>query len=285
LFIARFSLKRFFLIFLSFIVLYNLVVFYVSYKIEHRNNKDIYNSCYKIWISRGLYSTHDEQNSLKSLKKAFNAGAKGVEIDFYYDIQTDRFILSHNKPFKKPDGTLVYTLKDGKVLTLEEVFSKFAKGHWFWLDFKNLDRLDDIQTLNAIKHLQKISKIENLKSRIYIEGSTPWHLRFYKDAGFYTIMAFHPLPTNDFLCALSSNFFKILYYFYDLGGIALPYGTKDRVKYKKSAQEALKNIPTFIFHVPNDDLVLQELLDNKDVRVILVGRDESINRLDIQKCR
>lgn len=278
-------MKKIILFILGFTLFYNLILYYVSYKIEKRSNDGIYDKCDKIWISRGLYNEPTQQNSLSALKKAFEAGAKGVEIDFYYDIASNRFILSHNKPAKKPDGTLIYPLKDGKILTLQEVFDTYGKGHYFWLDFKNLDRLTTKQTQKAIKRLQKISSKENLKQRLYIEGSTPWHLIYYKDAGFHTIMAFHPLPTNEFLSALSSNFFKLLYYFYDLDGVALPYGTLDRVKYKNSTQQALHNVPTFIFHVPDNEKLIKKLIHIKDIRVILVGRDQSINRVNITNCK
>ena len=56
-----------------------------------------------VWAARGLYKTHSEQNSIVSMQRAFVADALGVEIDLYYDVKMDRFIISHDKPVKDKD--------------------------------------------------------------------------------------------------------------------------------------------------------------------------------------
>ena len=42
---------------------------------------------------------------------------------------------------------------------------------------------------------------------------------------------------------------------------------------------------TFIFHIPDDETLLKRLVKNDDVRVMLVGRDKSLNRSGINLCK
>ena len=266
---------------LFFIVAYNSMIFYIDKNINTRVADTSYNNCKKVWCSRGIYNEHNEQNSLLAFQRAFSAGHIGIEVDFYYDVDLDKFIVSHNKPTKDKNGKLHYSLKGGKLFTLEELFKQTAKGHYYWLDYKNLDRLSREDTQKAIKHLDCITKIDDVKERIYIEGSTPWHINDYTDAGYKTLFAFQALPYSSMITSLSSSMHKIAYYFYNITAIAMPYGKLGDAKYNEITQENLKGIPTFLFHVPNDDALLHKLVKKEDVRVLLVGQDKSISHPEI----
>jgi len=276
---------KYIFIFTIFVTLfYNMTVLYVDTKIKKDVN--VYTHCKKVWASRGLYESYEERNSITSIQRAFSAGFLGVEVDAYYDTATKRFIVSHNKPHKNTDGTLTYTLKEGKILTLEELFSLTGKGHYFWLDFKNLDRLNKKETQHAIERLEVITKQYALKQRVYVEGSTPQRLQKYEERGFYTLFSFHPLPESMYLLSsISSNLYKIAYYFFDLTAVALPYGDVDNPKYSAVTQQNLAGIPTFLFHVPDNEVLLKNLVQKEDVRVMLVGRDKSLNRVEITNCK
>jgi len=278
-------MKKAFLFILFLTLSYNLTLLYVDKKIATKKEREAYSSCHKIWSSRGLYNSHKEQNSLKSFNRAFRSGFSGVEVDFYYDIALHKFIISHSKPKKDNDGNLHYSLKDGTLLTLKELLEKEGEKHLFWLDFKNLDRLSSEETTHAIERLQEITKDDTeLKKRLYIEGSTPNNLEIYTNAGFKTLFAFQPLKANSIFSSISSNIYKIAYYFYNVTAVALPYGPLENPKYSKQTQKNLKGIPTFLFHVPEDRALLKELLKKRDVRVMLVGRDKSVNYADITNC-
>jgi glycerophosphoryl diester phosphodiesterase len=279
------AVKKTLLIIIFTIFAYNLLIFFIDHKIEKKYTKNTYDNCRKIWSSRGLYKTYHQQNSIKSFQNAFSNGFIGVEVDFYYDKKKEQFIISHNKPKKDKNGNLHYTLKDGKILTLEELLHKQGEGHYFWLDYKNLDRLSIEETQLAIKRLNKITKDEiGLKDRLYIEGSTPNTLEIYTNAGFKTLFAFQPLKEDSIFSSISSNIYKIAYYFYNITAVALPYGPIENPKYSKQTQENLKGIPTFLFHVPDEEALLEELVKKDDVRVMLIGRDKSINRSNINNC-
>lgn len=266
-------------------IVYRVTLWYVDRHIEDRvAKKEVFSDYHKIWSSRGMYGGDIKQNSLESFAKAIDAGYIGFEVDFYYEPMYDRFVVSHDRAIND-DGKPAYNLKDGKLLTLEVLFRTLGEGKYFWLDYKNLDRLNKVNTQKAIQRLDKISKTNHIKDRLYLEGCTPWTLNKYEDAGFKTLLSFHPLPKSHILTSLSSNFFKIVYYFSKSTALAMQYGKYDNPKYNKITQKNLKGIPQFLFHVPTDTTLLQNLVSLDDVRMLLAGRDESVDftRLNTQK--
>ncbi len=277
--------KIVFIVFISIIALYNITLFYVDKNIHNEAAKNIYNSCHKIWSSRGFYETKEEQNSIKSFTKAFSLGANGAEVDFYYDSQMNRFIISHDRPKLGSDGKLIYTKKNGELLTLEKLLKTFNKERYFWLDYKNLDRIAKKETSKAIERLLKITKDNSMKERLYIEGSNPLILSQYTDAGFKTILAVRPLAQNNILSTISSNLFKMLYYFNNVTALTMPYGDVSNPFYGEKTQNTLEDIPVFLFHVNADEKLLKSLVQKDDVKVILAGRDKSINRFYINNCK
>ena len=278
-------MKKFFTIVLFFILLWNVIIFYVDSNLSTRYDTTVYNGIDKIWPARGLYDSREEQNSLKAIKKAFEAGAVGVEIDFHYDTNMHKFIISHNHPKKDKNGNFVYTLKDGRLLTLEDVFKQTGKGHYFYLDYKNLDKLSDKETQDAIKRLDEITKDDNLKDRLYMEGSNPFKVQVYTKAGFKTLLGIHPLPEKNPLSSIVINAYKIAYYFFDISALAMNYahhGDLDKVIYGKHTRKLLKDIPVFIFHIPVKDELLKELVNIPQVRVMLVGCCVSVDKTYIR---
>ena len=277
--------KIFFVLVVSFIALYNLSIIYIDKNISQKKDKSLYAGCHKVWSSRGLYEIKAQQNSILSFQRAFSHGAQGAEVDFYYDVKSDRFIISHKKPKKDQNGTLVYTQKNGKILTLEELLQTFEKGYYFWLDYKNLDRISDAETTQAIKRLLSITQENNLRERLFIEGSNPLRLSDYTEAGFKTLLAVRPLPQDNILASISANLFKIGYYFSNVTALAIPYGEIQNPFYGQKSQEALHEVPVFLFHIPDDENLLYSLVKKEQVRVMLVGRDESKDRFYIDNCK
>lgn len=279
--------KRISLFLILFLVLaWQLLIYFVDEDLHIRQaTRDmIYSDCAKIWSSRGFYDSRKEQNSLAALNRAFALGAKGVEIDFYYDVKSDRFIVSHDKPKKSKNGELIYQEKEGQLLTLESVFTQISLTQHFWLDYKNLDRLDENETKSAIKRLQFITEQTGFTRQVYIEGSNPLILSNYTRAGFHTILGIHPLPQSNWLSGLSISIYKLGYYFNDITALAMPYGELKDPTYNEQAADALSSIPLFVFHVPVDKDLVQSLLENQGVNVLLVGRDKSVNYFDLTRC-
>lgn len=264
--------------------LWHGTVFYVDIQLEKREHQNIYNSCHKIWTSRGLYNSHKERNSITSFQRAFDHGALGGEVDFHYDVKMERFIISHGHPKKDAEGNFIYPKKDGKILTLESLFKAVGENHYFWLDYKNLEHLTAAETQQAIKHLLDITEEDSIRERLYIEASNPLVLSEYTDAGFKTILGIHPLPEKDLIASIVVNAYKIGYYFNNITALAMPYGSVENPVYGNNTEKSLASIPVFLFHVPDNIPLLHDLVLKRNVKVILAGRDKSINRFDINTC-
>ncbi len=268
------------------IVAYIATVNYTENKLAKRDFAEAYNSCHKIWSARGIYGTDGvEQNSLESLAQGFEAGALGVEVDLHYDVQMKQFIISHDHPYKDAEGKLVYIQKNGKLLTLQEVFEKFSEKYYFWMDYKNLGKLSTQETSEAIARLLEITQKNDIRERIYIEGTHPFKLADYTKAGFKTIFDIQPLSESSFTTTMVLELYKA---FYARGGftvLGMHYGKLDNPTYGEKMKEILGDIPVFLYHVPDDSELLDSLIDNKQVRVMLVGRDINLNRFDRNKCK
>jgi glycerophosphoryl diester phosphodiesterase len=266
------------------IVSYHILLAYAEHQLERRQFSNVFQDCTKVWSARGLYNQRSEQNSLQSMRRAFEHGAIGAEVDFHFDLELNQFIISHDHPKKDANGKYIYPKKAGKLLTLEHFLAELGKDNYFWLDYKNLDKLNEQQTQQAIARLLKITQLNNMRERLYVEGSNPSILSKYTDAGFKTILAIFPLKQNNLLASLSLNIYKIGFSFYDLTAMAMGYGEVENSKYGNKAQNILGKIPVFMFHVPDDMQTIQSLVNNKLVPVILVGKDLSIDRFNINSC-
>lgn len=267
------------------VILWNITVWHVDEQLAKRDFSAVYENCHKIWSSRGLYNTHDERNSITAFRRAFERGAYGAEVDFHYDAKTDRFIISHGHPKKDANGDYIYPKKEGRILTLEALFRAAGEGHHFWLDYKNLEHLTAAETEQAINRLLSITEEDAIRDRLYIEASNPLALSEYTDAGFKTILGIHPLAEKNIFSSVVVNAYKIAYYFNNITALAMPYGSVENPVYGKRAEERFGAIPVFLFHVPAEELLLDEIVRKNSVRVILAGRDKSIDRFDIDNCR
>lgn len=267
------------------VVIWNAAVYYVDMQLEKRSHEDVYASCHKVWSSRGLYSSRDERNSITSFKRAFEHAAQGVEVDFHYDVKMKRFIVGHDHPKPDADGNLVYPTKEGQLLTLEVLFEAVGDGYYFWLDYKNLDKLSTKETDEAIIRLQQISQNGELDERLYIEGSNPLKISRYTEAGFKTILGVHPLPETHLLSGITRSAYKLAYHFSNATALAMPYAKRAKAIYGNVAQDDFGSIPVFLFHVTDEEELLRKLVQQQEVRVILAGRDKSIDRFGINSCQ
>lgn len=259
-------------------------VAFADRRIDQRSFENVYDGCHKVWSARGLYRDRSEQNSVESFRRAFDRGAHGAEVDLHYDVRTDRFIISHDHPVEDEDGHLVYQTKNGKLLTLEELLAAVGSGHFFWLDFKNLDHLDVEETEAAIDRLRALTRAGDLKERLYIEGSNPLRIAMYSDAGFNTILGIHPPSESRPFSSLIVDAYKIAFWRSRAAGIAMAFGPGDDPNYGENAVESLGSIPIFLFHVPDDRELLEDLAHRDKVRVILVAKGVSLDRFSIHGC-
>lgn len=252
---------------------------YVDWQLAQRDPADAYSSCFKIWATRGLVVDRPRNdsragNSLLSIRRAFANGAQGSEIDLYYDVTLQRFVVSHDLPYNQHAGQLLF---------LEDVFKGLGANKYFWLDLKKLGKLNDNQVRTAASRLQSISRASDMRDRIYVEGEDPFNLGVFRDAGFKTIYDTHPLSERYPLTRLIVGFYKLVFYYGNFTVMGMPAGDAGNPIYGRTAQKVLGHVPVFIYHAPNDEKTLRRLLQEPQVRVIIMG-DHSLNLFQNSAC-
>jgi hypothetical protein len=236
----------------------------------------------KQWIPRGFHGHGVPANSLRSVQAAFERGARGVEVDFHYDPHRDRFVVSHAKPRIDAQGERHFDPLDGRDLSLDELMQETAEGHYYWWDFKNLGDLDPSETTRAIARLELTGAIHGVKGRAYIEGSDPFRLARYRRAGFHTILAFQPGNERWPGSSLKADLAKLLVWSGEHDGLAIRLRESDLEDFGRATRASLRHVPVFLFHVPPDRALVAELVALPQVRVLLVGRDVSVDLLDVE---
>lgn len=250
------------------IVGFLILSLYVNYQLSIREYSDAYDDSRKIWTARGIYGEDVEENSIESIRRAFDEGAMGVEVDVFYDVEMDDYIVSHDRP---------YLLVKGKLLKLKELFDALGEGHYFWLDFKKLRHLTNHQARQAVQRLKVISANNGVQQRIYVEGESPINLALFRKAGFHTIFDTHPTTDSHFLTPFAITVYKIFYYFGDHTVMGMEYGSLRNPVYGIKTRNRLGKLPVFLYHVPVDERLLDELVDMQAVRALIVGNNQSVN--------
>ncbi len=257
------------------VVSYFSVTAYVNYQLERRTEHQAYNSCQKVWSARGVYAAWKDQNSIKSVRQALSMGAAGIEIDLHYDTVMRKFIISHDLP---------YNLKDGKLLSLKALLDAVGDRGYYWLDHKNMRWLSRAQSRDAIARLNEITTRGDLKSRIYVEGSDPLNLSLYRQAGFHTIFDVHPPKDSYPVTRFVIDLYKLFYYFGGHTVMGMAHGDMAEPIYGSDTQNSLGHVPLFLYHVPNNEVLIERLLAMPTVRVALVGRDASVDHFEKSGC-
>lgn len=272
-----FSLIRylFYLIVMTVVLLWGLS-YYVDYQLSHKDFPDSFDDCHKIWSARGIYGDGIEQNSIQSMQAAAEEGAVGAEVDIFYDTQMKDFIVSHSRPYSK---------KQGRILRLSELFDATEDGFYYWLDFKRIRHLSDEQTQDAIQRLHAISEKSDRYKRLYVEGEAPFTILQYRKAGFHTIYDTHPEPeSNAIISAIMINLYKIIFYYGGHSVMGMEYGELDDPVFGPENRKRLKDVPLFLYHVPVDESLVNDLLATENIRAFIVGNNVSVNLHDMNSC-
>lgn len=267
----------FYFILLIVLVSYALT-YYVDAQLASKDYSNSYNDCRKVWSARGLYGDGlaVEQNSIQSFQAAAVAGAIGAEVDIFYDVGMQDYIVSHSRPYAK---------KQGRILPLAELFEATEDGFYYWLDFKRIRHLSEEQVNVAIQRLYDISKKNNQYERLYIEGEAPVNTSRYNEAGFHTIFDTHAEPESMGLAStIMVNAYKIVFYFGNFSVMGIEYGELNDPVYGPANRKRLKDVPVFLYHVPVDEELIDELLVIKNVRAFIVGNNQSVNLHDKNNC-
>ncbi len=264
--------RRLFRVFLVLTIIFGLCfvgfVAYVDRQIERRDFSNSYSDCHKVWTARGIYGGAIEQNSIESIGKAFEQGAMGVEVDVFYDVAFNDFVVSHDYP---------YNNKQGQLLKLSALFNRYPQRHYYWLDLKKQSRLSTEQIEDAVQRLQEISVGQGLAQRIYVESESPGKLSQFKRGGFNTLFDTRSRPASSWLAPIMMSVYKIAFYLGDYTVMGMEYGDIDDPIYGPSTRHRLGSIPVFLYHLPVNDALIDSMLEIDSVKAFIVGNNQSVN--------
>ncbi|CAE6908282.1 glycerophosphodiester phosphodiesterase activity [Vibrio sp. B1FIG11] len=130
-------------------------------------------NCTEVWAHRGL-TVSAEENTISAFNEALKAGARGIEIDVFFDPAQQRFLVKHEPEPREQE------------LTLESVFTTFGSGTQYWLDFKNLYRLNIDDRNAALVRLVSLADPNISRRQIVIESVNERALSTFTHQGFNT---------------------------------------------------------------------------------------------------
>lgn len=236
----------------------------IDYSFENKTSKSTFefDPSRKIWGHRGFWK-NAEQNSIKAYKTAFELSAPGTELDVFFDVKLQDFIVSHDFP---------YNLKDGRLLTLENVFSEFGSNYKFWLDYKNLGDLPINEQINSLNRLIYLSTNYGTKDKLIIESQDADALASFTTKGFTTSYWVTFNETSGRQRYWTELYrLKLGYIFDRFTTISIDYEI-----YSDQLRKALPNISTLLFTINDRDKLLNHL-KIQNVKVILT--DENLYNL------
>lgn len=138
----------------------------------------------ELWGHMG-YAADAPPNSLRAVEAAIAAGARGVEVDAFYDAKTDRFVISRTRaPYQRPDG---------KRLVLEQIIERHRDQTQYWIDLKNLS-LGNAAAVLA--RLDALLDEYSIRDRTYLESTSGLALRRLVQAGVRTIYTIDLMPRS-----------------------------------------------------------------------------------------
>ena len=218
-----------------------------------------YESCQKVWAHRGYWEDGSTENSIAAFRDAVARGAKGLELDIFYDDDNRRFIVSHDSPFPLGDQT---------VLTLADVYSIFGNDIFYWLDFKNLVTMQDEVTERAITSLHTLMKSHAVTAVSIVESHDPSRLAMASHLGINTSFW---IAFNDELNWFRYNYhllrLKVHYLLGHFVAVSMNYMNLSPVLLAD-----LGHVPLLLFTI-NERTVLDTYLNEERVKIILSDKD------------
>ena len=219
-----------------------ILIFTINYLYDRHNALKKFNT--EIWGHRGggKYLKLPD-NSPEALNRISDVGWKGIEIDCYYDLKNKRIIISHDQNLQKFGG---------KFFFIEEI--NIPSEIPIWLDFKNLNMLNNLEIIEVNKILLKLSK----KNNIYVESQSIINLFRIKKSGIKTIFNL-PVYIENIVILF---FFKLVFVILGFDFISVTYNYLDIVKDYFPANTTL----TFTL---NNKKEICEIINKKQAFVIL----------------
>ena len=232
-----------------------LIFVFINYKFYSLTPTNlIYDGCHKVWGHRGYHKDYP-QNSIESFSEAFNRGAHGVELDIFFDVDLQDFIVSRDYP---------YNLKNNELLTLEKVFSSIGNKGYFWIDFKQLGSVPKIDIV--IDKLENLLMKYNLFEKVIIESPKGVRLRRFAQRGMHTSYWLQP-SSNKLLFWIKEFGYRAVIAFSNFSAISM-----DSSAYTTYIKRNYSHLPIHLFTV-NDKQDLVKLVEDCSVKIVLSDED------------
>lgn len=219
-----------------------------------------FDKCRKAWAHRGFVGKGRE-NTVGSVRRAIERGATGVEVDILYDVETGRFMVSHNRPYQQTDGN---------ILTLDQLFSRIEADTYYWLDAKDLSDLWPWQAKGAVKRLTMILEKHGLKERALVESRSPFYLAWLADHGIHTSYMVSPNEADYSAPIFWGNiyFMKLAY---TLGPFSALSMNDDR--YTRSVEQAFGSEVPILVSTVNNRSDFEYFAENPRIKIVLSDRN------------
>jgi len=222
---------------------------YVSYKFNSTKYQHKLSSTPQVW-AHSAYLDLQRSNPLKVIEKAFLNGARGIELDVFFDENTQRFVLSHDAPYFRYGGKLFY---------LHQVFERFKSRGYYWIDFKNLSFSNYEKARSRMLNLLTKHKLFH---HVYVESTHGLLLRTYSQKGIRTI--FWIVYENNWTRHFKILYIKSIIAFSRFNAISSPYQRVGDSYFMKT----FSHLPIFLFTL-NKKHLFNRYIQDKRVRVIL----------------
>ncbi len=234
-----------------------LGLFFIARDYEEVAQKRFYRGSEKVWAHRGYLGVDKSlpENSISAFRSAANEGAKGIELDIFYDADLSDFIVSHDKPYQRHNGQL---------LTVVDVVSEFGDSLYYWFDFKNLRYLPSHQIPAVAASLSRLLTDADVKNKVLIESQNPEALAPFASTGIQTSYWIGLNPSGSAI----SYWYELLKIRYRLQRYGVHAVSMEHQSFDQRLFSLLPTSEVYVFTV-NDVARIETLAREARVRVIL----------------
>lgn len=223
-----------------------------------------FNACHKGWGHRGLVNAEAgiRENTVASVRNAFDSGAAGVEVDILYDQESARFFVSHDRPYQ--------TDETGERLELRALLEKTGSHGYFWLDAKDLRELAPWVASDAVARLAALIEELNLQDRVFVESRHALYLSWLAEQGIHTSLMISPNERKYSPVVFQANLYlaKLAYTWGPFSALSM-----NDYRYTEGVASGLgQQVPVLVSTV-NDRAAFQHYADMPAIAVVLTDRD------------
>jgi len=193
---------------------------------------------------------------LEGIRRAFELGAPGVEIDVIFDRERDGlYVISEE----------AYTAGDPVALGLSDMLAAVPLQRFIWLDFWNLKQLSAEDASHAMTRLRADLDTAKIRDRAIVESVSAEGLRLAAALAIRTSLWLEITPTRAGRLAHLRDLMDATLKFRAANASVI---SLDYVQYQESVGFVFSGVPIHLFTV-NDPDRLRELSEDPRVKVIL----------------